>query len=912
MNAPPPHDAEPAPAPLPRGVGHFVGRGAEQERILAAARDAAAGRPWLVSVEGPGGAGKSALVRQCLEHVEPDFTVVRLHSDDLAADVPMGVVGQLVEAEGLPPFTAGILVVERLGELQKAGPVALVIEDLHWADEPSRQAIVTAIRRLDRDRVLVLVTVREEELPRDERWERLRLDSERCCRIVVPPLTWTDCAELAAASGIPLDRSAAERVVEHAGGNPLYVQAILSEVSPQQLTKVGGALPVPKSLASLVLAQVGACGPQLIALIEALAVLGGRSPVETLESVAHVERGLELLQRPAAASLVEVSDGAFATAGFAHPLYRAAVYDDLGTQRRRELHLAAADVLDGDEAMRHRVAAADPSDRSLRSDLHRAAEAARRAGSGSDAARYLLWESEVVSTTEERERCELEAVLLYLEAGQLGTAYALSPRVDAAAASPLRDLVAGLLAAQSGDTERAEHLLRAVANGPDPVASASALVQLGWLYTTQARGAEAVEVLAPVDGLIGTETPDAQIAAVLRAIGSSQVRGARHGLSELAARFPPGEARPEAIDALVVGSRGMLEMYAGRHHDAARSLRACIEAAQRGLQTFHLPRVEALLAQSLVALGQWDAAVLHSHTAVSLVEDEGHALVRAQAHASAAVVHAARGEQVEAIEHAALAREAADRAATVEADVWARLATSAAARAEDDHERVVQVLEPLERGRDDDGLPIFAAWWLPRLTGALIEVGRLDEATARIELLVRLQARRSVDLDAVVSLLRARVATLRSRRPSTEALALFELAISAVGPDTPVLDQAEIHWRHGRCLSAVGRRSDARLCFQQAEDLLGGLRGGPYLQAVQTDLAATGAEVRPAVDDIGIAVPLTERERDVIALVQQGYTNREVAETLFVSTKAVEYHMGNIFAKLGIRSRRELLRPPGA
>ncbi len=61
-----------------------------------------------------------------------------------------------------------------------------------------------------------------------------------------------------------------------------------------------------------------------------------------------------------------------------------------------------------------------------------------------------------------------------------------------------------------------------------------------------------------------------------------------------------------------------------------------------------------------------------------------------------------------------------------------------------------------------------------------------------------------------------------------------------------------------------------------------------------------------------MAVPvggLTERERDVVALVRQGYTNREVAETLFVSVKAVEYHMGNIFAKLGIRSRRELRSP---
>jgi DNA-binding NarL/FixJ family response regulator len=50
----------------------------------------------------------------------------------------------------------------------------------------------------------------------------------------------------------------------------------------------------------------------------------------------------------------------------------------------------------------------------------------------------------------------------------------------------------------------------------------------------------------------------------------------------------------------------------------------------------------------------------------------------------------------------------------------------------------------------------------------------------------------------------------------------------------------------------------------------------------------------------------TDRESDVVALVAKGMTNREVAEELYVSEKAVEYHLRNIFGKLGIRSRREL------
>ncbi|WP_181784030.1 helix-turn-helix domain-containing protein, partial [Pseudonocardia pini] len=51
---------------------------------------------------------------------------------------------------------------------------------------------------------------------------------------------------------------------------------------------------------------------------------------------------------------------------------------------------------------------------------------------------------------------------------------------------------------------------------------------------------------------------------------------------------------------------------------------------------------------------------------------------------------------------------------------------------------------------------------------------------------------------------------------------------------------------------------------------------------------------------------LTDREREVVALVGRGMTNREVAAELYVTDKAVEYHLGNVYAKLGIRSRRNL------
>jgi DNA-binding NarL/FixJ family response regulator len=78
----------------------------------------------------------------------------------------------------------------------------------------------------------------------------------------------------------------------------------------------------------------------------------------------------------------------------------------------------------------------------------------------------------------------------------------------------------------------------------------------------------------------------------------------------------------------------------------------------------------------------------------------------------------------------------------------------------------------------------------------------------------------------------------------------------------------------------------------------------PFRQRVAEDLARSG--LRPAGQTARAPLALTEREQDVAALVAKGLTNREVAAELYVSTKAVEYHLGNVFGKLGISSRREL------
>src|SRR5829696_4524830 len=127
----------------------FVGREGEL-RALASARDA--GGAWCVLVEGPAGAGKTALVERFLA-TSPGLFVLRASGERGEADVPLGVVDQLLRRAG------GSAVLDLVAGLD--GPSAIVVDDAQWADRESVVALVFAARRLVHERVMVIVISRE-------------------------------------------------------------------------------------------------------------------------------------------------------------------------------------------------------------------------------------------------------------------------------------------------------------------------------------------------------------------------------------------------------------------------------------------------------------------------------------------------------------------------------------------------------------------------------------------------------------------------------------------------------------------------------------------------------------------------------------------------------------------------------
>jgi DNA-binding CsgD family transcriptional regulator/tetratricopeptide (TPR) repeat protein len=884
----------------------FVGRVSEVAAIGAYADAVSGGAGRVVWVEGDPGSGKTALVNHVVAELPDTFVVLRVAADESAGDRPFAVLEQLGIEGGESPQAVGLDLVALLTEAGGGGPVAVVVEDLHWADRESRQALLAVVRRMGEEQVLLLVTSRPGAAP--DGWDRLLLDPSGSLRVILGPLSRADVAEMARVAGLALPSRAVERLHEHSGGLALYARTLLAELSISQLAAPGGELPVPRSLASMILARLAELPLDARELAAALSVVGEAVPLPVAGRIARVDHPAQALEALLGTGFVTWWPGEASTpAGFAHPLYRAALYADLAPTRRRELHQAAAESLDAASALRHRVAAAEGIDDDLARNLDESAADRASKGARSAAATYLLWASSLGSVSEPNERRVLRAARLLLEDGQTARAAELRGRVERCGEGPLRSLVLGQLAWEEGASVPAESWLIEAAKpaggpGPDGEVAAAALGHLGTLYHTQGRGKEAIDAatrLLALNNLPGELERSGWIAL---AAGRAADQGAVAALDLLASRLPhPAETVP-AADADLLIARGVWGFYAGRTTAAIADLRAAIRLARHGAAAVQLPRAHLQLSQLLQSSGEWDEALVHARAALSLVSAERRVWLDPQVHATLARLFGGQGEWQRAGEHLAAADTAAREAGTIEAVVTTRVAQAAVARARNDQKQVVKALAPLVENPRLIPMATSLAWW-PILIEAMIDGGELTKAAEQIELLHTAAQQRGLNMQARIAGICAHLEAARGR--PDQAYASYDRAIALLGVDDPLLDRAELHHRFGQLLAARGgKRRQAVDQLRLAHDLFARAGAEPFLQRVEADLAPHGITVGRR----GSRSPLelTDRERDVAVLVAKGMTNREVAAELYVSPKAVDYHLGHIFGKLGITSRRDL------
>ena len=883
-------------------AGLLVGRSAELQAVNSAIDSAASGHPAVVWVEGEAGTGKTALMRHVVAQLPAGRHVVNAHGDELAVDRPFELARQLGSASN-ESFGAALEMLEVWAHHQDEGPVVVVVEDLHWADNDSSRALLSAVQRLDEDRVVVFITTR----PGTRRgWERFCADHERCLVISLAPFDVEEVALLASSEGIDLTPFQAERLHSHTGGHPLYVRTLLSELSPAELQLPNGDLPAPRSLTSSVTARLSEASVSARALAAAMAVINQRAALSLVARIAGVDSPVEPFEGLLDTGFVrwDPRDPGSAVE-FAHPLYRQALYEDLSPSRRRDLHRAAADVFNAETALAHRVAAADGTDEVLAGELESKAMEELERGHKNEAARTFQWASALSASAHDAQRRLVRAAWAYLDAGQVHRAEALRTEIESIGEEPGRSLVLGLLEWDRGHAADARHSLQQVVayegagGGFDTQATAArAWAELAEIHIILAQPQEAAAAASRALALSSAHTSAERLASIHGAFAEGHLHGAAAGLARMQQRLPQpaGEVPGDEVDLLVV--RATLALYAGLTHAALADLRAIVALARRGFIPVQLARTHRQLGSVLLAIGEWDEALVQARTGLGIAGDDLRGTEEAACQGAVATILAYRGDTEQAETHVALAAEAAARLGALEGLALAWQAAAAVGLAGGDHERVIESLAPMAAAP-----PMLAAlnFW-PMFATSLIEAGQVDRARASIDHLEKAAAVRGLDMEGRLLGLRARLAKAHGDLEAADDL--FTRALDQFRLDDPFLERVLLLHAHGQLQLDRGQRAQGTATLREVDRVLVSIKAEPFRARVESDLKGIGA--RSGRRSANASLELTDRERDVAVLVAKGYSNPEAASELYVSRKAIEYHLRNIYGKLGIASRREL------
>jgi DNA-binding CsgD family transcriptional regulator len=833
------------------------------------------------------------------------------------------------------------LVLGVLGRLGSDRPLVLVVEDLHWADRSTLELVAFLVRALQGTRVLLVLTYRSDEVDRRSPlrpllsgWERLRgverVQLERFSRAEV-------AAQVGAIVGTTPDSALVDLVFDRSEGNAFFVEELVRTVRDG-----AAAHDLPPSLRDVLLSRAERLSRPAQRLLRTAAVAGRWVPERLLAEVAAVSAAelYEALREAVDASLLVV-DGTGRGYAFRHALTRDAVYEDLLPGERAELHTAYAEALDRDPGLAGDDASV-PATLAVHwyaaHDLPRALAASVRAGrqamasfAPAEARRHLERALEVwrnVPDAEERAGIDQVEVL----------------RMAARAAF------------HSGEMERALPLLQRamelVDAEADPERAALVVEQRAW--TLRGLGEEGASVHALEQALARLpEAPSLARATVLASLANALLRlgddrGPDVARTALAAARTVGAREQEASALLTLGAaasyledpdegeaalreglrlalessdhetalRGYVNLSdaqesRGRHREAAESAREGIaHAARVGLSRSFGAFLTGNLVEPLVRLGEWADAERLAREALSTGLS---GVFAASLHELLGYLAASTGRPEEALGHVREARRQLGESrepqftqalAYTEAEV-----ARAGGRLDDAASLVAAELAESSTWSTRYAWPLF---WLR----ARIEADGAVRARDRNEPVPTFGARgRAEELPGVgvaSSPAAAAYLALTSaealRREDTPAVPAWEGAVRAWTTAGDAWPLAYARFRLADALCSAGNREAASGLLREAARSAEALGAGP----LRDDVVALARRARVPLDAVvptttapGDAVPfgLTDREREVLALVAAGRSNGQIAAALFISPKTASVHVSNILAKLGVGGR---------
>lgn len=924
----------------------------EIDRVAAAARS---GMGALLAVQGPAGAGKTRLLEAAAEAgLALGMQVLEACGTELEKELGYGVVRSLLEVvlarasaaqrrsllSGAAGPAAAVLSTSgargRAGQsiepaavlrglywlvsnLAEVDPLVLVIDDAHWADRPSLRFLAYLARRLSGLPLLVVVAARFNETDGHTELGSL-LNADSGGDVLVPaPLSEAAVGSMVA----EWCGAAAPEFVEAChvatGGNPFLVGELIAALSTDRIApSARNAHRVshigPATVSRAVLARVSLLGGGAAALTEVVAVLGGRGELR------HGARLAGLEQEAAG----HVSDQ-LARIGvlrpsrplqFVHPLVHSAVYEAMPPGRRSSMHGAAARLLadEGahpDHVALHLINTEPAGERWVVDALQAAAAEASARGAPEQAAGYLrralsepppssargavlhqlgaaeLLAREPLSTghlaealdatddQEERGRIALLLGRAAVSTGRLADAHALLGRVIEEEGASLPALAARLEA------------YRSVANVWDPRFGAELERNLPRLRALAERGGDAGRSL------------------LLLLAFRAAYEGGRHdeivtlverGLDQ--GRFLESESA-EAVE-LTWAARALT--FVDELDRADRLLEEMVADARKRGSVMGYATACAWRAATALRRGQIGVAEAEARTSVELANAHGLYLIAPHAHSflGEALIEQGHLEQAMALlEGAELGPMQGTRPEV------RMLHTRARARlARGDNQGAVDDLRVCQ-DQEAFGFPnpnMLA--WRSTLAVALPARSRAEAlalAATELELARRVGQPRAIGVAL-------RTQALLST--GSAQLSLLTEAISALEACPSWLELAYALTDRGAALRRASRRGEARGPLARALDLATGCGATALAARAREELIAAGA--RPRRERLTGVEALTASERRVANMAAAGMTNREIAQALFVTIKAVALHLTHVYEKLDITGRAQLSVALGA
>ncbi|WP_137120066.1 helix-turn-helix transcriptional regulator [Segeticoccus rhizosphaerae] len=934
----------------------LTGREAEcalLERLIAGAR---VGTSGVLVITGDAGIGKSALLDHATQ-LAAGMCILRAAGSAVEHAISFGGLQHLLrpvtglldriprrQAEALGAalalgpghvtdrFTVGAGTLSLICRSAEERPVAVIVDDAHWLDVASAEALAFAARRLLADPVVVVVAAREVPATRPIREALPQLHLSGLDRAATGEL-------LSQRRMAPVAEGTVDRLLEVTAGNPLAILELadLPGVESDSLTV---PLPVSDSLAEGFAGRAAELGAEAQWALLLAATEGGRAAT-VLRALRASGGGASDLVEAEASGLISLTPDRVV---FRHPLVRSAVYSRAAPDQRRAAHAAVAGAIasrgggaaggvaraDGGETrgederrVWHLAEAAVGPDSSVAAMLESVARRATTLGAYAAASVALERAARLSDAEPEANARFIEAAEAALLAGREDQADRLLAGADDGSLDRLHKVrvlaVRGAVAARQGSLLESLDLLLAAADLVDtpegcldPEQSISVLVDALEATLYLADGGTAGVLARRLERLLPlVRDPHVRDLCVLSA-GIARVLSGEGGTEQIAAAVHsltasgPSAVDPSHLGWLLLGPLWLREAGAGRE----LVQRVATEVRDRGAVA-RLPFLLFLLGRDDATTDRWDEAEASYTEGIRLARETGRVVDMVTSLAGLAWLEARQGRADLCRAHAAEVLELFPPRHLNLCGVWTRFALADLELGLGRPALALEHLTELRAILRAGGLADVDLSPVPELAECSLRVGRAadpgaggddsDVAGLAVDAAEMLRVAEAKGQPWALARAHRAVALLAE---GTAVEQHFILAAHHHAQTMDIFESARTAMLFGSWLRRSRQRVRARPVLREALVAFERLGADPWANAAAVELAATGETVhRRAADSLD---ELTPQQLQIATLLASGRTTREAAAALFVSRKTIEYHLRNVYLKLGISSRQEL------